>query len=395
MYGRYVVHLSYMHCSIAGQSGTGKSTLLIDKALTAIANGEGVCVIDPHGETVDRILARFPKAINKAIYLDFGNGSRPIAWNPLADTPEDDRPLIASTFLDTIKSVWDYSAFPTPDMDDTIYHAIATMLDDQDGTLLGVPLLFQSDLFRRESIGHIKDPMVRLYWQHYNSLPQKDQVATTKSTLNKFRLLLADYRLRNVLGNPKSKISLKDSIEHNKCLLIKVPQGQLGITKTRIISGLLLAQFHATVLRRESGAPTYHLMLDEVHTFDTPTLTEMLSGVRKFGVNITLTHQHLSQLSQRLKNAIIGNVSERIYFKMGYTDSEEIEKTIPWDNTEPLLHELLPSEYRQIPYSVRTFEPTDWPVDLAKAEKIVAQSPTHDRNHVEKKIQTFLERITK
>ena len=127
----------------------------------------------------------------------------------------------------------------------------------------------------------------------------REQRETSRSTLNKIGLLIADPRIRNTLGYPKSAFDL-DGVLEGKILIARLPQGRLGLQKTRVLGAILSARLHAAALSRTDATP-FHIYLDECHHFGTGTLIEFLSGIRKFGVSLTLSHQYIRQLTQALR----------------------------------------------------------------------------------------------
>lgn len=312
----------FRHTYILGASGTGKSTTLQNFALDDITAGSGLLFIDPHGDDIDALLANIPKERRADVILyDPSDHLHPVGFNPFYNIPLDRRPLVASTLVDTMKAMWDYTGFPTPDLDQVIYNATAAMLDMPDGTLLGMKFLLTSEHYRARVLPFVTDPIVSDFWRDFNVLEPKRQDEKTKSTLNKLGALLSDPRVRNSIGQPESAIDLTDILNTGKILLVRVPQGQLGIQKARMIGSLILASVHAAALARTSTVP-FHIYIDECHHFAGPTLIEMLSGIRKFNVSLTLAHQYVEQLPIDIRSAVFGNVATKICFRVGSRDAE-------------------------------------------------------------------------
>lgn len=314
----------YLHRYIIGKTGTGKSTTLINLMLKDIAAGDGVFFIDPHGDDAITLLNRIPKKRrNDVILFDLSDRERPIGFNVFENVSDERKPFVASSIVDTFKSIWGYTNIATPVLDQYLYNATAALLDYPGATLIHMKFMLTSAEFRKRVIEHITDPVIRDFWQHdFAALTEKEKRETTLSTRNKLGMLIADPRIRNVLGQ-RSAFTMEEVLR-GKILIARLPQGKLGIQKTAVIGSLLLATLHSAILDREDRSP-FHIYIDECHHFATPTLIEMLSGIRKFGVSLTLAHQYLDQLPIPARNAILGTVGTKIAFRVGVKDAQYLE----------------------------------------------------------------------
>ncbi|MCB1418704.1 MAG: type IV secretory system conjugative DNA transfer family protein [Notoacmeibacter sp.] len=323
-------HDRFQHRYVLGKTGTGKSTLLGAMMLDDIARGDGLFYVDPHGEDADRLLERIPPARRAdTILFDPSDDENVCPINLLADVAPDWRPFVASSLVDTFKSIWGYDMLATPVMDQYLYNSVAALLEAPDATLMDIRFMLTSQNFRDRTIDHVCDPAIRAFWQNdFASLNERDRRETARSTLNKIGALLADPRMRGVIAYPKSMIRIEDILEQQKILIARLPQGRLGLQKTQMLGSLLLARFHMAVLARQGRKP-FHIYLDECHHFAPGTLTEMLSGIRKFGVSLTLCHQYISQLMPRLREAILGTVGTKIVFRVGLADAEALRHEFP------------------------------------------------------------------
>jgi len=196
----------------------------------------------------------------------------PLGFNMLHNVPMDKRALIASSLVDAFKASWGYT-IATPDLDQFLYMGLSALLDMPDATLLGLKfILTPTSPYRNKVLSYIKDPIVKDFWatdfeQHFSD---KDKKEKTQSTLNKIRALVSDPTIRNVIGQKKSSFNLSDIIKDKQILLVSLPQGKLGIEKSRLIGSLLLAHLHHTAM---AGSRTpFHVYLDEAHHFGTSTL---------------------------------------------------------------------------------------------------------------------------
>lgn len=339
----------FHHTWLLGKTGSGKSTALERWAIDDIHNGDGVAFIDPHGTSIDTILDYIPAhRIDDVILLDLADTEHPVPFNIFDDVSPERRPFVASAFVDTIKSVWRYG-YATPQMDMYLYNAAAALLDVPDGTVLGIKYLLSvsSDQYRKRAIGHIKDPVIKDFWQHDFEMPERELRDRTMSAYNKISALISDPAIRNVLGYPDSAFDMRRVLDEQKILLVRVPQGHLGIEKSSTVGALVLAQLHLAALSRETTAP-FHVFVDECHHFGTATITEMLSGIRKFGISMTLAHQYLGQLPTDVLEAFLGTAGSIVCFRLGARDAtlmgEELALSPADLVAQPAFHSFAKSE---------------------------------------------------
>jgi hypothetical protein len=315
----------FSHAWVIGKTRVGKSTALERWAIDDIHEANGVVFFDPHGTSADTILTHIPRQRrNDTILFDPSDKDYPIGFNILAGVPNDRKPFVASSIVDTFKAVWGYSKLTTPDLDQFLYNGIAALLDVPDATLVGLKYLLTSSSYRQHVLKYVKDPAIKDFWQtdFETLMPEKERRQRTLSTLNKIGALISDPTIRNVIGQTKTTFDLQDILDNGKILIVRLPQGQLGIQKASLIGALLLSQLHLTALGR-SVRPV-HVYIDECHHFGTNTLIEMLSGIGKFQISLTLAHQYLHQLSPDLREALIGTVGTMLAFRIGVTDAERL-----------------------------------------------------------------------
>jgi hypothetical protein len=297
--------MAHSHNHIVGGTGSGKSTLMKRWIIDAIRDGHAVCYIDPHGHDTDDILQYIPiKRRRDVVIFDPSQFATP--WNPLQT---ENIPLAANTFLTSIKSAWQYDNMPTPRLDGVLYNALVALMEAQHG-LFGLYLILTSTEYRQHVIRSISDPVVKRYWQWFDGLNEKQQLEQSDSTLNKVQILMADPRIRAVCG-ADTAINIPELVQ-DKILFIRLPQGEIGVDKSALLGSMLLAQIHQACLSRDSSLP-FHLFIDEVHTFAPGTITELLSGSRKFGVSVTIVHQYMRQLEPSLLDSARANCVEYIF----------------------------------------------------------------------------------
>lgn len=332
------------HTYIIGKSGTGKSTHLLHLLLQNIDKGHGIFFIDPHGDDADKLLDLIPKHRAKDVIL-FNPAELTQPINILEDVLPFQRPRIASSMVEAVRNVARYDNTPTPVLNRIIRHSVSALFDTQNTTICDIRRMLLDDKFRSRIVRNTKDAVTKSFWiDEYDPMTDKEKRDFRTSTLNNVDAFLDDPRIRNTIGYPKSIFKMADVLD-GKMLIAKLPQGALGIEKTRVLGSLLIAMFHAAALSRPTREP-FHVAIDECHHFGTGSLIEMLSGIRKFGVNIILSHQYLDQLSDDFRHAILGNAGIKTVFQIGIPDALLLENEFEFNNTLRGLHELEPGVAR-------------------------------------------------
>ena len=336
----------FQHRYILGKTGVGKSTLMLSLMLEDIAAGDGLFYIDPHGQDADRLLEYIPERRRRDVILfDPSDIRQPQPINVLAGVAPDWRPFIASSVVDTFKSVWGYDGLATPVLDQVLYNSTAALLEAPNATLFGIWRLLTDELYRTTILEHVADPVVRGFWEReFAVLTPRERREMTRSTLNKIGMLMADPRIRATFGQARSAIDLPGVLQ-GKIMIARLPQGRLGLSKTRVLGSILLARLHAAALAQPPST-RFHIYLDECHHFGTATLIEMLSGIRKFGVSLTLCHQYLDQLPLPLRQAVLGSVGTKIVFRVGLADAETLKHELPVNSVMSSVAETPPFQAR-------------------------------------------------
>lgn len=343
------------HLFVIGRTGTGKSTALKNFILQDIDSGAGCAFFDPHGDDTLQLLSLVsPERRKDVILYDPSDFDFPIGFNPLHSVPVQRRPFVASAIVDCFRAIWGHSWGPQVEM--FVYAGVAALLDMPDGTLMGLKFLLTSRTYRARVLSHVQDPAIRDFWQtdFETHMPEREQRERTLSTLNKIGALIADPAIRNSIGQSRTGIDFRKIIDRRQIFIARLPQGELGIEKSSLIGALLLSNFHLTALQRKDRTP-FHLYLDEFHHFGNSTIVEMLSGIRKFGVSLTIACQYLDQLSPAMKAAVLGTVGTMLAFRTGALDAESLAAEFDLERDDTPLSALPP---------YRAYARTNWTTEL-------------------------------
>jgi hypothetical protein len=317
------------HIWCIGKTGMGKSHLLMNMALDDVYKENGICLIDPHADTIAALLQRIPEHRQKdVVYFDATNLQALPAFNPLHGVPEYQRQLVASEIIATFKKLF-LDAWGSK-LEYILRFAILTLLSYPDGSLLDINRLLLDKAFRANVLQHTNDPYIISFWEkEYNLYSASAQASTLLPILNKIGVLLANDTLRGIFGQ-KNSISIEQCMNENKILLCNLSKGAIGEDVSTLLGSFLLTTIHATAMRRASiplfQRKNFYVFIDEAHSFVSTAFATMFSQLRKFGVGLFLTHQYLDQLEPETRSAILGNAQTVICFRLGLNDAKVMER---------------------------------------------------------------------
>jgi len=318
------------HMYIIGKTGTGKSTLLETLIRQDIENGEGLALLDPHGDLVEKVLKAMPeKRKGDLIYFNVPDPSSQLGFNPLEQVNPLKRPLAASGLLEVFKKLWADSWGPR--LEHILRNALFALLDHPQTTLADILRLFDDTTFRKQVAASVKNMRVRDFWlKEFENYPARFRAEAIAPIQNKVGAFLAHPVLNRILTQPKSSFYLRRIMDEGKILLVNLSKGQIGEDTASLLGAMIVSRIGLAALSRadiaEGKRKPFFLYLDEFQSFTTLSLVNMLSELRKYRTGITLAHQHLAQLDLPVQNAILGNVGTIISFRLGVTDAELLAK---------------------------------------------------------------------
>lgn len=318
------------HMYVVGRTGTGKSTLLASLIRADLGSGEGLALLDPHGDLVEAVRAGVPASrVADLTYFDVADDAAPLAWNPLERVPPVRRSAAASGMLEVFKKLWPDSWGPR--LEHILRNALLCLFELPQATLADVLRLVTDERYRKAAGAYISNPQVRDFWlREYERYGWRFRVEAIAPLQNKVGAFLADTRLRRILIAPKSSFDLRSVMDEGKILLVNLSKGKIGEDAASLLGALLVAQIGTTGLGRaevaEESRRDFYLYLDEFQTFATLHMAEMLSELRKYRVNLILAHQYLAQLEPEVLSAILGNVGTIVCFRIGVQDAAILER---------------------------------------------------------------------
>lgn len=327
------------HLYTIGTTGSGKTTLLENMCKQDILNGDGVCVLDPHGSFVEDILSIIPKERAEDVVLfDPGDTERPIGLNMLecnSSAPEQ-RDLVVNEMIAIF-----HKLFP-PEMTGPIFehnmrNVMLTLMEDMNdpGTIVEIPRMFTDEEFAKEKLKHVKDPIVRQFWEKEmaktSDFHKSEMLGYLVSKVGQF---VENSLMRNILGQQKSGLDFAKIMNEGKILLCNLSKGKVGDINSSLLgliiqSRLQIAAFERVKIPEEERKPFY-VYMDEFQNFVTPTIATVLSEARKYKLILNLAHQYIAQLvtekGSEVRDAVFGNVGTICVYRVGAQDAEYLEK---------------------------------------------------------------------
>ena len=318
------------HMYIVGKTGTGKSSLLGNMIISDLAQGNGLALIDPHGDLAESVL-RFipPRRAGDVVYLNPGDLEYPVPLNFLEQIEPAYRHRLVSGLISVFKKIW--HEFWGPRLEHLLRHALFTLLDYPGSTLLDVTRLFTDYSFRAKVLTYLTQEAVKAFWfAEFDKYSPWLRSEATAPILNKMGQFLTSLPLRNIVGQKENTFHLRQLMDEGKILIANLSKGAIGDDNCALLGAMLVTQIQLAALSRadtaESKRRPFYLYVDEIHTFLTQSFADILSEARKYGLNLVLAHQYVAQLKEELRNAIFGNVGTIISFRVGADDAKYLAR---------------------------------------------------------------------
>jgi hypothetical protein len=317
------------HIYIIGQTGTGKSKLLNLLTLSDIYHNQGFAIIDPHGDFATDMLQFIPEhRLKDVIYFNPTDRDNPIAFNPLEVTDEVMKNNISSEMIGVLKRMFDSWG---PRLEYILRYTLLALLDYPDSTLLGITRMLTEKDFRKKVIKEIKDPVVKAFWvNEFASWNDKFASEAVAPVLNKVGAFTANPLIRNIIGQPKSSMDLRKIMDDGKILIVNLSHGQIGEDNAAILGAMMVTKIQLAAMGR-ANVPLdqrrpFYLYVDEFQNFATDSFAVILSEARKYGLNLTVANQYVSQMPETVRDAVFGNVGTMMTYRVGAEDGKVLEK---------------------------------------------------------------------
>lgn len=333
------------HLYVIGQTGTGKSTLLRNLISQDIAGGEGLALIDPHGDLALEVLDLVPPhRIDDVIFLDPSDLQHVIGFNPFYHVPPDEQPLVAANTVAAFRHVWADSWGPR--LEYILYNAVAAILGAPDAmrpSFLAIPRLLVEREYRERVLAGVSDARVQSFFhQEFDSWGDRQMAEALSSVQNKIGQVISNPAVRNVISQWRPTLDLSVVMRKRQILIVRLPKGNLGADPANLLGSLLVTGLLQAAMRRETTTDrtAFHLYIDEFQNFTTEAFASILSEARKYALTLTIGHQYLSQLLPSVRDAVLGNVGNIISFRVGADDAEVMARECG-DFSEEVFRDLM------------------------------------------------------
>ena len=388
------------HVYVIGQTGTGKSTLLRNLILQDIEDGRGVAIIDPHGQLAADVMEHIaPSRTGDVVYFD-ASAPDPLPINLFRATP-DNWHLVASGIVSAFKKIWGHSWGPR--LEYVLYATLAALLQCENTSLLGVSRMLHDDKYRAWVVKQVKDPMVRSFWENeFANYDRGFRQEVVGPIQNKVGQLFLAPALRNVLGQVGTTINFRFMMDKKRIFIANLSKGLIGETHSSLLGSLLITGFELAALSRadipENEREDFFMYADEFQNYATESFASILSEARKYRLCLTLAHQYMGQLDERITDAVFGNVGTLLAFRVSEADGSVLERQYGGSISRAQFtglqnYELCARLLNQEPFLARSLPPIETP---RRRRRIIMrhsrQKYSNRKKVVEEKIERWLKK---
>jgi len=333
------------HMYMIGRTGSGKSELLKNMAIQDIKNGEGLCLIDPHGDLVEGILEHIPKErAEDVILFEPFDTDRPVGLNILEVRSEEQKDFAVQEMISIFYKLVTDPSMLGPMFEHNMRNAMLTLMADQEhpGTIVDIPRIFTDTEFQKYKVSKVKDLVVRNFWEKEmaktSDFHKSEMLGYLISKVGRF---VENATMRNIIGQAKSGFDFRDIMDNGKILLVNLAKGKTGEINAKLLGLILVSKIQMAALSRsdiprEEDRRDFYLYVDEFQNFITDAFSSILSEARKYRLNLVIAHQYLGQLEQQagaqgagskdIRDAVFGNAGTEICFRIGVEDAETMAK---------------------------------------------------------------------
>ena len=321
------------HLYAIGQTGTGKSAFFGELIKQDIKNGEGVCVIDPHGDLIENVLECIPlERAEEVIVFDPSDTNWPMGLNMLEYKTDEQKDFAIQEMIAIF-----YKLFPAemigPMFEHNMRNVMLTLMEDKEsgGTIAEIPRMFTDTEYQKYKVSKVRDPVVRSFWE-------KEMAKTTdfhKSEMlgyliSKVGRFVENEMMRNIIGQAKSGFDFRDVMDKRKILLVNLSKGKTGEVNSALLGLIVVSKLQMAAMSRtdlsQDERKDFYLYIDEFQNFTTDSVATILAEARKYRLNLSITHQFIAQLTEQIRDAVFGNVGTMVSFRIGSEDAEFLAK---------------------------------------------------------------------
>ena len=393
------------HFYTLGKTGMGKTSLIQNMAIQDIQNGNGLAIVDPHGEFAEECLKAVPpERVKDVIYFNPADLNFPVSLNIMEKVDPEHRHLVSSGLIGVFKKLWADSWGPR--LEYILRNAILALLCHPSSTLLGINRLLVDKQYREEVLSYVDDPVVSAFWRDefskYNDRLLTEAISPIQNKVGQF---LSSGLIRNIVGQTESSFDIREAMDEGKILIMNLSKGHIGEDSSALLGAMMITKIQLAAMSRvdtpESERRDFYLYVDEFQNFATESFAGILSEARKYRLNLILAHQFMAQLDETVLNAVLGNVGTLVSFRVGALDTEILEKEFePTFYANDLVNldkyniylKLMIDGVATRPFSAKTLLPIDVSETENNVDKVIEASRkayAHSKEEVEQAIMDW------
>jgi len=364
------------HLYLVGKSGVGKSKLMELIIRQDIAYGHGVCLIDPHGDFIEDILAFIPKErIKDVVLIDPSDTKYPVSFNPLSNVDPELKHQVTQGLLEVLEK--QFGANWTPRLEHVFRFTTLALLDYPEATMRGMISMLTDRNYRQKVIDYIEDDMVKRFWAvEFADWSEKFDTEAIIPLVNKLSQFLSNPLLRNIFGQKENKIDLEKIMNEKKILLISLSKGKLGQENSSFFGSMFITKLYQAGMARasmkEEDRKDFYLYIDEFQNLVTTTFENLFTESRKYGFCITAAHQYMAQLLPQVLATVLGNIGTIVTFRIGGDDAVKMAMEMtPVFQADDMINLGIREFYIKMTIDGETFDPFS-------AETLKVLPPNHE-----------------
>ncbi|HLP86844.1 MAG TPA: hypothetical protein VK153_03165 [Candidatus Paceibacterota bacterium] len=371
------------HLYVIGQTGTGKTNLLLNMITEDIKNGDGVCYIDPHGTDIQTILSRIPRErVDDVIYFDPAYTERPMGLNMLEYDPKypEQKTFVVNELMSIFNKLFDMKTSGGPMFEQYFKNSAFLVMEhpESGSTLLEIGRVLSDKAFRDMKLSHCKNPIITQFWKNAEQTTGDQSLSNfTPYITSKFDNFISNDIMRPVVLQEKSVFNFRDIMDNKKILLVNLSKGRLGELNANLIGLLIVGKIQMAALSRVDmygqKMNDFYLYIDEFQNVTTDSISSILSEARKYRLSLNVAHQYIAQLGEGIKNAVFGNVGSIVTFRVSPEDAQFLESKfkptftaadiIKLDNYNAYVSMLINGQPTK-PFNMETIKPVEGKIEI-------------------------------
>jgi hypothetical protein len=222
--------------------------------------------------------------------------------------------------------------------------ALTIMADPNGASFIDIPKVFTDKDYSNEKLKYVTDQTVLDFWN--KEMAQTNDYHKSEVMgwfVSKFGAFLSNEMMRNIIGQTKSAFNLREIMDNKKILLVNLSKGKTGELNHKLLGMIFVMKFQVAAMSRvdtpEDEREDFTLYVDEFQNFATDSFAEIFAEARKFRLSLVVANQFMTQLTDQIREAVIGNVGTVLALRVGVTDAEQIvKKFAPVFDVQDLVH---------------------------------------------------------